>query len=175
VLNARPADTSGFSKIPTAMRNISIKENLSVKLFGLIGDFMEKNQNIISMKQAAKISKCTVAAIFSAIKSKRLKASREGLRWWILKEDLQAYKKNRYSRAYSKYQGMPLFDKSKGEHSVPETAKLLGSTLPLTYYWVRANRIPSKRKGLSYVIQIEDIISFKNDLQKSKKLPLRVI
>ena len=135
---------------------------------------MEKNQNVISMKQAAKLSKCTVGAIFLAIKNKRLKATREGLRWWIQKEDLVSYRKNKYSRMRSIYQGKPLFDKEKGEYSITEAAKELGITVAMAYHYVRCKRFPFTRKGVSYVIQIEDVKRFKEELEKTEKLSLSV-
>lgn len=133
---------------------------------------MEKNQNILTMREAAKASKCTTAAIFAAIKSKRLAAHRVGFRWYLHRDDLQSYKKTRYSRQYSKYKGKPLFEKEKGERSATDAAKEVGSTVQMMYHYLRCRRLPFKKKGVAYVLDAKDIESFKQELEKSSKLNL---
>lgn len=129
---------------------------------------MEKDKNLLSMRQAAILSKCTVSAISALIKKKRIKAQRHENRWWIQKEDLYDYWRTKYSRSYSTFEGNLLHDKKKGEYSASEAAKEARINVQRMYYYIRMGRLPYKKRGGAYVIQIQDILAFKDSLKKGK-------
>ena len=126
---------------------------------------MEQDKDILTMREAAKLSKCTISAISASIKKKRLRAKKENDRWYIQKEDLDHYHRTRHSRQYSTYQGKPLYDKTKGEYSAVETAKLLNTNTQMIYYHLRMGRLPYKKRRASYVIQVEDINRLRKELK----------
>lgn len=129
---------------------------------------MEKDKNLLSMRQAAILSKCTVSAISALIKKKRLKAERIGDRWWIQKEDLFDFWRTKYSRSHSTFEGSLLFDKKKGEYSASEAAKEVRINVQRMYYYLREEKLAYKKRGGAYVIHIQDILAFKDWLKKGK-------
>lgn len=129
-----------------------------------------KEEQIISIKKAAELSKVTQQAIYVAIKKKKLKASKNGSRWSIQVKDLKEYRKNRYSREYSFYEGKPIFDKEKGFYSIREVAEILKVPKQKIYYATRENQIISSRKGGALVIHIDDVVKYlHNYLLKERK------
>ena len=135
---------------------------------------MEKDKKIFTMREVANLSRCTVSAVSALTKKKRLKAYKDEGRWMIRKEDLEYCLKTKYSRQYSMHEGKPKFDKSKGEYSVPESANILKITEQTLYYYLRTRRLPFKKKGASYVLKIEDVKAFGEELEESKKLKLSI-
>ena len=91
---------------------------------------MSKNKEmpenkLVTITEAAKLNKVTRQAIYVAIKLNKLKASKDSTRWTIHLDDLEAYKKQKYSRSKSTFNGELLFDNSKGYFSVGQVAKML--------------------------------------------------
>ena len=60
---------------------------------------------VVSITEAARINNVTRQAIYVAIKQKKLKASKDATRWTIHLDDLEEYRKNKYSRTKSIYAG----------------------------------------------------------------------
>src|SRR6516225_1462083 len=86
----------------------------------------ETGQNkTVSITEAAKLNKVTRQAIYVAIKLNKLKARKETTRWTIHLDDLEAYRKQKYSRTKSVYNGELLFDNDKGYFSVNQVAEML--------------------------------------------------
>ena len=85
---------------------------------------------VVSITEAARINNVTRQAIYVAIKQKKLKATKDSTRWTIHLDDLDEYRKNKYSRTKSMFDGELLFDNRKGYYSVNQAAKLLGARLP---------------------------------------------
>ena len=116
----------------------------------------------LTIKEAAEISGVTTFAISSAINSNKLKA--QGFcsphRWLIDPKDLEEYRKNKYSRALSRHNGALVFDKSKGFYSVSEAAKMLNVPAQKVYYASRIGILKANRKGVAWVIHIDDIQEF---------------
>ena len=83
------------------------------------------DKRVVSITEAAKINNVTRQAIYVAIKQKKLKACKDATRWTIDLKDLEDYRKQKYSRTKSVFNGELLFDNSKGFHSVNQTAKIL--------------------------------------------------
>ena len=89
-------------------------------------NIQSEDKKVVSITEAAKLNKVTRQAIYVAIKLNKLKATKETTRWTISLEDLEAYRRQKYSRTKSVYNGELLFDNNKGYFSVrsPITNKL---------------------------------------------------
>ena len=112
---------------------------------------------VVSITEAARINNVTRQAIYVAIKQKKLKASKDATRWTIHLDDLEEYRKNKYSRTKSIFGGELLFDSRKGFHSVNQAARLLNVPAQKIYYATRVGLLKAHRKGAAWVIHIDDI------------------
>ena len=77
-----------------------------------------KTDKVVSITEAAKLNKVTRQAIYVAIKLNKLKATKETTRWTINLSDLEDYRKQKYSRMKSVFDGELLFDNHKGYFSI---------------------------------------------------------
>lgn len=119
---------------------------------------MEIPENkLVSITQAAKLNKVTRQAIYVAIKLNKLKARKETTRWTIHLDDLEAYRKQKYSRSKSVFNGELLFDNSKGYYSVNQVAKMLSVPAQKIYYATRIGQLKAHRKGAAWVIETGDL------------------
>src|SRR5688572_9000029 len=82
-------------------------------------------KGVVSITEAAKINKVTRQAIYVAIKLNKLRATKKTTRWTISLEDLEEYRKQKYSRTKSFFDGELLFDNAKGFYSINQVAKML--------------------------------------------------
>lgn len=121
-------------------------------------DFFEK---VVSITEAAKLNKVTRQAIYVAIKQKKLKARKHMARWVIHLDDLENYKRQKYSRSKSTYNGELLFDNKKGYFSINQTAKILGVPAQKIYYATRIGHLKAQRRGSAWVIHMDDINTYK--------------
>ncbi len=112
---------------------------------------------VVSITEAARINNVTRQAIYVAIKQKKLKAYKDTTRWTIDLEDLDAYRKQKYSRTKSVFEGELLFDNQKGYFSVNQAAKMLGVPSQKIYYATRVGLLKAVRKGAAWVIHSSDI------------------
>lgn len=117
--------------------------------------------NVVSITEAAKINGVTRQAIYVAIKLKKLKAHKESRRWEISLKDLDEYRKNKYSREKSLYEGELLFDHSKGFYSINQVAKLLNVPAQKIYYATRVGLMKAHRKGAAWVVHMDDIEAYR--------------
>lgn len=115
------------------------------------------NKRVVSITEAARINNVTRQAIYVAIKQKKLKAHKDATRWTIDLEDLEAYRRQKYSRAKSTFNGELLFDNDKGFYSVNQVAKILGVPAQKIYYATRIGMLKATRRGAAWVIHIEDL------------------
>jgi excisionase family DNA binding protein len=122
------------------------------------------NKDYLTAAEIARFYGVGRAAVYSAIKNGRLKAVQEKKHWLIPREEIQTYTKTRYSRAFSKYKGELTFDKAKGEYSITEAAIHLKCHPNVLYHACRIKLIPHKRKGAAYVLHIDDVERFKEQL-----------
>ncbi|EPP35439.1 DNA binding, excisionase family domain protein [Chlamydia ibidis] len=122
----------------------------------------EEGSTWVSITQAAKLHNVTRQAIYVAIKQKKLKASKT-TRWEINLKDLEEYKKNRYSRSKSLYEGELLFDNEKGCYSVNQVAQMLGIPVQKVYYATRTGTMRGDRKGAAWVIHCSEIERYRNE------------
>lgn len=114
-------------------------------------------KKVVSITEAAKINNVTRQAIYVAIKQKKLKASKDATRWTIDLEDLENYRKQKYSRTKSMFDGELLFDNHKGFYSINQVAKMLNVPAQKIYYATRVGLMKAQRKGAAWVIHINDV------------------
>lgn len=120
-----------------------------------------EGKKVVSITEAARIHNVTRQAIYVAIKQKKLRAKKETTRWTIDLDDLEEYRRNKYSRAKSMYDGELLFDNHKGYYSVKQVAKMLNVPEQKIYYATRVGHLKAVRKGAAWVIHIEDIEGYR--------------
>ncbi len=112
---------------------------------------------IVSITEAAKLNNVTRQAIYVAIKLNKLRATKETSRWMISLDDLVEYRKQKYSRAKSVFQGELLFNNDKGFFSVNQVAKMLNVPAQKIYYATRAGYLKAHRRGAAWVVHVDDI------------------
>ena len=118
---------------------------------------------VVSITEAARINNVTRQAIYVAIKQKKLKATKDSTRWTIHLDDLEEYRKNKYSRTKSLFDGELLFDARKGYFSVNQAAKMLNVPAQKIYYATRVGLLKAHRKGAAWVIHIDDIKGYQEN------------
>lgn len=125
----------------------------------LEGSFMKDSSGnrIVSITEAAKINHVTRQAIYVAIKQGKLKASKDATRWTINLDDLENYRKQKYSRTKSMFNGELLFDSQKGFYSINQVAKMLNVPPQKIYYATRVGLMKAHRKGAAWVIHASDL------------------
>ena len=124
----------------------------------------------VSITEAAELSNVTRQAIYVAIKLNKLKAQKETTRWTIHLDDLADYRRQKYSRAKSRYEGELLFDNAKGLFSVNQAARMLGVPVQKIYYATRVKALKAHRKGAAWVIQLDDL----KEYARKKELNLQM-
>lgn len=134
------------------------------------------NKKIVSITEAAKINNVTRQAIYVAIKLKKLRATKDTSRWMINLDDLMDYRKQKYSRTKSTFEGELLFDNNKGYFSINQVAKMLNVPAQKLYYATRAGYLKASRKGAAWVIHTEDVKSYQESYisKKASKKPEHV-
>lgn len=120
-------------------------------------------KKVVSITEAAKINNVTRQAIYVAIKQKKLRAYKDTTRWTIRLEDLEEYRRQKYSRAKSTFDGELLFDNERGYYSVNQVAKMLGVPAQKIYYATRIGLLKATRKGAAWVIHIDDVKEYKEN------------
>ena len=118
---------------------------------------------VVSITEAARINGVTRQAIYVAIKQKKLRASKDATRWTIDLNDLEEYRRKKYSRAKSMHNGELVFDNQKGFFSVNQVAKMLGVPPQKIYYATRIGLMKAIRKGAAWVIHTDDIKAYQEN------------
>lgn len=121
----------------------------------------KEDKKVVSITEAAKLNKVTRQAIYVAIKLNKLKAKKETTRWTIHLDDLDAYRKQKYSRSKSMFQGELVFDNTKGFFSVNQVAKILSVPAQKIYYATRVGLLKAQRKGAAWVIHTDDLKQYR--------------
>lgn len=129
----------------------------------------EKEKKVLTITEAAKLNKVTRQAIYVAIKLNKLKARKENAQWVIAREDLEDYRKNKYSRTKSVFNGELLFDNNQGYFSVNQVAQMLKVPAQKIYYATRIGRLKAHRRGAAWVIHISDLNLFRETHATSKR------
>ncbi|MEX0962057.1 MAG: helix-turn-helix domain-containing protein [Simkaniaceae bacterium] len=120
-------------------------------------------KKVVSITEAARINGVTRQAIYVAIKQRKLKAQKDSTRWTIRLEDLEEYRKQKYSREKSMFNGELLFDNNKGYYSVNQVAKKLGVPAQKIYYATRIGLLKATRKGSAWVIHHEEVRNYQEN------------
>lgn len=135
------------------------------------------SKRVVSITEAARINNVTRQAIYVAIKQKKLKAHKDSTRWTIDLEDLEDYRRQKYSRSKSTFNGELLFDNNKGYYSVNQVAKMLGVPAQKIYYATRIGVLKASRRGAAWVVHVNDIkdyqakfLSRKQDMAASEAM-----
>jgi len=120
-------------------------------------------KEVVSITEAARINGVTRQAIYVAIKQKKLRAQKDSTRWTIRLTDLEEYRKQKYSRAKSMFDGELLFDNDKGYYSVNQVAKMLNVPAQKIYYATRIGLLKAIRKGSAWVIHHDDVEQYREN------------
>jgi hypothetical protein len=128
----------------------------------------EAGKRVVSITEAAKINNVTRQAIYVAIKQKKLKAFKDSTRWTIDLNDLEEYRKHKYSRTKSIFNGELLFDNHKGFYSVNQVAQMLGVPAQKIYYATRVGLLKATRKGAAWVIHMNEIKAYQDNYLAKK-------
>ncbi len=132
---------------------------------------VKETAKVVSITEAARINNVTRQAIYVAIKQKKLKATKDSTRWTIHLDDLEEYRRNKYSRTKSMFNGELLFDNKKGFYSVNQAARFLNVPAQKIYYATRVGLLKATRRGAAWVILVEDIKGYQdNYLNKKPKV-----
>jgi excisionase family DNA binding protein len=121
------------------------------------GKESDSKKIFVTLSEAAKINDVTRQAIYVAIKQKKLRAYKNPTRWVIDLEDLEQYKKLKYSRTKSMHNGELIFDQEKGFFSIQQAAKMLNVPYQKIYYATRIGLLKAIRKGAAWVVHIDDL------------------
>lgn len=130
---------------------------------------VRENQKLVSITEAARLNKVTRQAIYVAIKLNKLKAHKDSTRWTIDLADLAEYRKHKYSRARSTYNGELIFDNAKGSFSVNQAAKRLNVPPQKIYYATRSGKMKAERRGAAWVILDSEIEEYRAKYLSKKK------
>ncbi len=125
-------------------------------------------KRVVSITEAARINNVTRQAIYVAIKQRKLKAHKDSTRWTIDLKDLEEYRKHKYSRTKSMFDGELLFDNTKGYYSVNQVADLLGVPAQKIYYATRVGLLKAIRKGAAWVIHSNDVKGYQENYLSKK-------
>ncbi len=130
---------------------------------------VQEEKKLVSITEAAKINKVTRQAIYVAIKLNKLKAHKDSARWTIHLDDLAEYRKHKYSRAKSVFNGELIFDNCKGYFSVNQVARMLGVPPQKVYYATRSGKMTAVRKGAAWVIHEAQVEEYKTKYLNKKR------
>lgn len=83
-------------------------------------------------------------------------------------DDLEAYRKQKYSRSKSTFNGELLFDNGKGYFSVNQVAEMLKVPNQKIYYATRVGHLKAHRKGAAWVVYVEDVKQYQENYLKKK-------
>lgn len=135
-------------------------------------DASEIDEKLVTITEAARRNNVTRQAIYVAIKLNKLKARKETTRWTIHLDDLEEYRKQKYSRTKSKFNGELLFDNEKGYFSVNQVAEMLDVPAQKIYYATRIGLMQAHRRGAAWVIHSDDIKAYRENYLNKKEAKL---
>ena len=115
------------------------------------------DKKFVTLSEAAKINNVTRQAIYVAIKQKKLRAYKNPTRWIIDIDDLDQYRKLKYSRTKSMHEGELIFDNTKGFFSIQQASKMLNVPYQKIYYATRIGLLKAMRKGSAWVVHLDEL------------------
>ena len=116
-----------------------------------------EEKKVVSITEAAKLNKVTRQAIYVAIKLNKLKATKETTRWTINLDDLEEYRRQKYSRTNLYLMASCYSIKIKGIFPVNQVAEMLSVPAQKIYYATRIGILKAHRKGAAWVIHSDDM------------------
>lgn len=131
--------------------------------FNIQTDEERGNKKVVSITEAARINNVTRQAIYVAIKQGKLRATKDATRWTIHLDDLEDYRKNKYSRSKSTFDGDLLFDNRRGYFSINQVANMLGVPAQKIYYATRVGHLKASRKGAAWVVHVDDMKGYQQN------------
>lgn len=134
----------------------------------IIDKSIELNK-LVSITEAAKLNNVTRQAIYVAIKLNKLKARKETTRWTIHLDDLEDYRKGKYSRTKSVFEGELLFDNKRGYYSINQVARMLNVPAQKIYYATRIGLLRAHHKGAAWVVHVDDVKTYAENSLKKKE------
>jgi excisionase family DNA binding protein len=143
-----------------------MENNNSLGAEGNVASTSQKK--VVSITEAARINNVTRQAIYVAIKQKKLKAYKDTTRWTIDLDDLDNYRKQKYSRTKSMFDGELLFDNHKGFYSVNQVAKMLNVPAQKIYYATRVGLLKATRRGAAWVVHTNDMKEYQENYLSKK-------
>lgn len=120
-------------------------------------------KKFVTLSEAAKINNVTRQAIYVAIKQKKLRAYKNPTRWIIDIDDLDQYRKLKYSRTKSMHNGELIFDNKKGFYSIQQASKILNVPYQKIYYATRIGLLKATRKGSAWVVHTDDLNKYQEN------------
>lgn len=116
----------------------------------------------MSVNQLSKKIKRTTQGIYLAIRSGRLRATKDdNYHWFITPRDAINYYKNVYDRRHSHdEEGNKIYDPANNTYSIAQLSKLTGVSKQRMYYLIRREAIPFEKKHSQYVLKIDSIKNF---------------
>lgn len=127
------------------------------------------DEKLVTITEAARRNNVTRQAIYVAIKLNKLKARKETTRWTIHLDDLEEYRKQKYSRKKSVFNGELLFDNNKGYFSVNQVAEMLEVPAQKIYYATRVGLMQAQRKGAAWVIHSDEVKNYRETYLEKKE------
>lgn len=121
-----------------------------------------ENKKVVSITEAARINNVTRQAIYVAIKQGKLRATKNATRWTIELKDLEEYRKHKYSRAKSTFEGELLYDNNKGYYSINQVSEICDVPAQKIYYATRVGHLQAHRKGAAWVVHVDDVKQYKD-------------
>ena len=118
---------------------------------------MRKHMNV---KQIADYLNCTVQAVYQAIWRGRLRAIKLDDQRLSTKEWVDEYTRTWKSKQHSVYNGMPTFNKEKGEYSIKTASQAFDIKEQRLYHLIREGRLPCTRKGCYVVLHHDELSKF---------------
>ena len=114
----------------------------------------------LSLFECSEYLQITKVGVLSAIKLNKLKAGKVNGKWAIDQDEADDYKKRKYNRNYSYWDGKPLFDPKKGTYTIKIASETFGIKTQSLYYAIREREIPYERKGQAYILKEKDIMKY---------------
>ncbi len=140
-----------------------------------VEDDLPEDRKVVSITEAARINNVTRQAIYVAIKQNKLRARKDSTRWTIHLDDLEEYRKGKYSRSKSTFEGELLFNNTEGYYSINQVAKILNVPAQKIYYATRVGHLRAFRKGAAWVVQIDEVKGYQEKYLSKKSEEQEVI
>ena len=116
-----------------------------------------------SLSQTAEVEGLTRQGVYKAIKDGRLKACKINNKWFIDESDLIQYRKERYTKVHSKFNGEPLYQPEIGLIGVHHVCEMLGLKRQQVYYLVRCHRLSTIQRGKTLIFFKDNVMAYLNE------------